>query len=156
MYYTVIETGSMTQIQIIVDTTQLQGGISELSAKLADLSPAMKDVGEYSLRKVRKRFDTETGVDGKRWDELAASTIKAKARRKRTGRPYRTNAEPSAILKDTFTLRDSITYTIGQDRVSIGTNIFYGIYNQATRPFLGVDEGDEIEIIEIIRDYLES
>ena len=146
----------MTQITITIGESQLQGGLSELTAKLANLSPVMRDIGEYSLRKVRKRFDNEVGVDGQRWDELAESTIKAKARRKRTGKPYRTNAEPSAILKDTFTLRDSITYAIGQNRVSIGTNIEYGVFAQSTRPFLGVNNEDAIEIVEIIRDYLEG
>jgi phage gpG-like protein len=146
----------MTNIQITIDDTQLQGGISELNAKLANLQPAMVDIGESALRKVRKRFDTSTAPDGQRWNELSEATIKAKTRRKRTGRPYRTNAEPSAILKDTFTLRDSITYQPTNSSVAIGTNIFYGGFNQATRPFLGVDDEDAIEIVEIIRDYLES
>jgi phage gpG-like protein len=146
----------MTQIQIVIDDTQLQGGLSELTAKLANLRPAMADIGESALRKVRKRFDTESAPDGSKWKSLAESTIKAKVRRKRTGKPYRTNAEPSAILKDTFTLRDSITYQASNQSLAIGTNIFYGGFNQSTRPFLGVDDEDAIKIVEIIRDYLES
>ena len=146
----------MIQITITIDDLQLQGGLSELTAKLANLKPAMVDIGESALRKVRKRFDAEVAPDGSKWNELSEATIKAKTRRKRTGKPYRTNAEPSAILKDTFTLRDSITYQPSNSSVVIGTNIFYGGYNQATRPFLGVDDEDAIEIVEIIRDYLES
>jgi phage gpG-like protein len=146
----------MTQIQIVINESQLQGGLSELTAKLTNLKPAFADIGESALRKVRKRFDTETAPDGTAWKTLAESTIKAKAHRKRTGKPYRTNAEPSAILKDTFTLRDSITYRPTNQSVAIGTNIFYGGFNQNTRPFLGVDNEDVIEIVEIIRDYLES
>lgn len=146
----------MTQIQIIINTDQLQGGISKLTAKLANLKPAMADIGEYSLRKVRKRFDNEVAPDRTPWKTLAESTIKAKARRKRTGLPYRTNAEPTAILKDTFSLRDSITYQPTNSSVAIGTNIFYGTFNQSNRPFLGVDDADTIEIVEIIKDYLES
>ncbi len=146
----------MTQIQIVINDTQLQGGISEFTAKLANLKPAMVDIGEYSLRKVRRRFDTESAPDGSKWNALSDATIKAKARRKRTGKPYRTNAEPSAILKDTFTLRDSITYQASNNSVAIGTNIFYGTFNQNSRPFLGVDDEDIIEIVEIIKDYLES
>jgi phage gpG-like protein len=144
----------LTQIQITIDDTQLQGGISEFTAKLANLKPAMADIGEYSLRKVRKRFDNESAPDGSKWNELSEATIKAKTRRKRTGKPYKTNAEPTAILKDTFTLRDSITYQASNQSVAIGTNIFYGAFNQSTRPFLGVDDEDAIEIVEIIRDYL--
>jgi phage gpG-like protein len=146
----------MTQIQIVIDDTQIQGGLSEFTAKLANLKPAMADIGEYSLRKVRRRFDTESAPDGSRWNALSEATIKAKARRKRTGKPYRTNAKPEDILKDTFSLRDSITYRATNSSVAIGTNIFYGAFNQSTRPFLGVDDEDAIEIVEIIRDYLSS
>jgi phage gpG-like protein len=146
----------VTQIQIVITDNQLQGGISELTAKLANLKPAMVDIGESALRKVRKRFDTESAPDCSKWKTLAEDTIKAKARRKRTGKPYRTNAEPTAILKDTFTLRDSITYQASNQSLAIGTNIFYGTFNQSTRPFLGVDDEDIIEIVEIIKDYLES
>lgn len=144
----------MTQIQVTINDTQLQGGISELTARLANLKPAFIDIGEYSLRKVRKRFDTESAPDGSKWNELSEATIKAKTRRKLTGKPYRTNAEPTAILKDTFTLRDSITYQPTNSSVAIGTNIFYGGFNQSTRPFLGVDDQDREEIVEIVRDYL--
>jgi phage gpG-like protein len=146
----------MTQIQIVINDTQIQGGISQLSAKLANLKPAMVDIGESALRKVRRRFDTESAPDGSKWKSLAKSTIKAKTRRKRTGKPYRTNAEPTAILKDTFTLRDSITYQPSNQSVAIGTNIFYGAFNQNTRPFLGMYDDDLVEIVEIIKDYLES
>jgi phage gpG-like protein len=146
----------VTQIQIVINDAQLQGGISEFTAKLANLKPAFADIGEYSLRKVRKRFDTETAPDGNKWKSLAAATVRAKKRRKQRGVPYRTNAEPSAILKDTFTLRDSITYQASNQSVAIGTNIFHGGFNQNTRPFLGVDNEDVIEIVEIIRDYLEG
>jgi phage gpG-like protein len=147
---------NMTQIQINIDTSQIQGGIDEFTARLTDLSPAMKDAGEYMLRKTRRRFDREVDLEGNKWKSLAAATVKAKERRRRTGLPYRTNAKPDAILKDTFSLRDSITYQASNSSVAIGTNIFYGGYNQSTRPFLGVDDSDAIEIVEIIRDYLES
>jgi phage virion morphogenesis protein len=145
----------MVQIQITITDAQLQSGLENLTAKLANLKPAMADIGESALRKVRKRFDNEIAPDGSKWNALSEATIKAKARRKRTGKPYRTNAEPSAILKDTFTLRDSIAYQASNSSVAIGTNIFYGTFNQNTRPFLGVDDDDMVEIVDIIRDYLE-
>lgn len=144
----------MTQIKIVIDDTQLQGGISELTAKLNNLKPAFNDIGEYSLRKVRRRFDQEVSPDGTAWKSLSEATIKAKARRKRTGVPYRTNAEPSAILKDTFSLRDSITYQATNQSVAIGTNIFYSFFAQNTRTFLGLDDEDREEIVEIVKDYL--
>jgi phage gpG-like protein len=147
----------VTNVQIIITDTELQGQLSSLTNKLADLTTPLTDSGEYLLRRTRHRFDSESAPDGSKWKELKQSTIKAKQRRQRTGKPYRTNASPTAILKDTFTLRDSITYQIANKQdLAVGTNIQYGVYNQATRPFIGLDENDRNEIVEIFRDYLNT
>jgi phage virion morphogenesis protein len=152
----------MTQISI--NDSALQQRLSQLASRVADLTPANRSIGEYMLRRTRHRFDTQISPDGTPWKTLAASTIKAKRRRQQTGKPYRTNASPEAILKDTFTLRDSITYLPTSDSVVIGTNIQYGIYPQSDqprtrvpyRPFLGLDDADRSEIVAIIGDYLDS
>ena len=146
----------MTQISIRFEDAQLQQRLAQLASRVVDLTPANRDIGEYLLRRTRRRFDTEIAPDGTPWNPLAASTIKAKRRRQETGSPYRTRARPESILKDTFTLRDSITYAISTDRVSIGTNIQYGIFAQETRPFLGLDDADRSEIVSIISDYLDE
>lgn len=141
--------------QIIITDAELQAALSKLSGRIENLTPALNDLGEYLVRKTRKRFDTSTAPDGTKWAPLAARTIKAKQRRATTGKPYRTKANPSDILKDTFTLRDSIAYQVGAESLSVGTNIGYGAYNQPTRPFLGLDEEDRAEAIEIFRDHLD-
>ncbi len=154
----------MAQIELRILDARLQEQLAELAQRAGDLSPAMKDIGEYMLRKTRQRFDTQTAPDGTRWAPLAPSTVKAKQRRQRTGKPYRTNASPEAILKDTFTLRDSITYVPGRSSVAIGTNIGYGVYHQSDLPrtkipkraFLGLDDADRSEIIAIVQDHLEN
>ena len=144
----------MTQIRVTINDTQLQQRLSQLAARYLDLTPANNSIGEYLLRRTRRRFDNELSPDGTPWNPLAASTIKAKRRRQETGSPYRTRARPESILKDTFTLRDSITYKATRDSVAVGTNISYGIFNQNSRPFLGLDEQDRNEIVAIISDYL--
>jgi len=144
----------LTQIRVTINDTQLQQRLSQLAARYLDLTPANRSIGEYLLRRTRRRFDTEIAPDGTPWNPLAESTIKAKRRRQETGSPYRTRARPESILKDTFTLRDSITYQASRDSVAVGTNIQYGIFNQNTRPFLGLDEQDRSEILAIISDYL--
>jgi phage virion morphogenesis protein len=152
----------MAQIELRITDAQLQQALADIAAQAGDLTPAMRDIGEYLLRKTRKRFNTQTAPNGAPWEPLAPATIKAKQRRQRTGKPYRTNANPEAILKDTFTLRDSITYLASNRSLAIGTNIAYGVYHQSEqprtkipyRPFLGLDDADRSEIIEIIRDHL--
>ena len=47
-------------------------------------------------------------------------------------------------------MRSSITYKASRDRVVIGTNVEYAAKNQKYRPFLGVSDGDRVEIMEII------
>lgn len=144
----------MTQIQVTINDTQLQQQLSAIASRIDNLTPALRDVGEYMLRRTRKRFDTETAPDGNKWKALKPATIRAKQRRAKTGKPYRTNADPTAILKDTFTLRDSITYQLTNGGVAIGTNISYGIYQQPKRSFLGLDDADRSEILDIFADYI--
>jgi phage virion morphogenesis protein len=149
----------MAQITII--DTELQAALSEFIDHAENLTPALNDFGEYLTRKTRQRFDTSTAPDGTKWAPLAARTIKAKQRRATTGKPYRTKAGPSAILKDTFTLRNSITYQVSSNALYVGTNIEYGIYHQSEEPrtrlprraFLGLDDEDGTEAVEIFRDH---
>jgi phage virion morphogenesis protein len=147
--------------QITVIDAELQAALAEFIGRTENLTPALNDLGEHLLRKTRQRFDTSTAPDGTKWAPLAARTIKAKQRRATTGKPYRTKADPSAILKDTFTLRDSITYQVSSNALQVGTNIEYGIYHQSEEPrtrlprraFLGLDAEDRVEAVEIFRDY---
>lgn len=147
--------------QITVVDAELQAALSEFIGRAENLTPALNDLGEYLVGKTRKRFDTSTAPDGTKWAPLADKTKKAKQRRATTGKPYRTKAEPSAILKDTFTLRDSITYQVSTTTLRVGTNIEYGIYHQPEEPrtriprraFLGLDDADQAEAVEIFRDH---
>lgn len=147
--------------QITVIDAELQAALSEFIGRAEDLTPALNDLGEYLVRKTRQRFDTSTAPDGTKWAPLTDKTKKAKQRRATTGKPYRTKADPSAILKDTFTLRDSITYQTGSNTLYVGTNIEYGIYHQSEEPrtriprreFLGLDDADRAEAVEIFRDH---
>jgi phage virion morphogenesis protein len=143
--------------------------LSALTAKAANLRPAMQSIGEYMLRQTRGRFDSSTAPGGSPWAPLAASTIAAKTksrdRKQKRGakRLYkRTRANPGDILKDTFLLRDTITYQVEGDQVAIGTPQRYGVFHQLgtkrmrARVFLGVSVADRVEIQAIIRDYLSN
>jgi phage virion morphogenesis protein len=143
--------------------------LSVLTAKAANLRPAMQSIGEYMLRQTRGRFDSSTAPNGSPWAPLAASTIAAKTKsqdrkqRKGAKKLYkRTRANPSDILKDTFLLRDTITYQVEGDQVAIGTPQRYGVFHQlgtgrmTARVFLGVSKGDRSEIEAIVGDYLKK
>jgi phage virion morphogenesis protein len=146
--------------------------LSVLTAKAANLRPAMQSIGEYMLRQTRGRFDSSTAPNGSPWAPLAKSTITAKARSqnpkyrrqqvKRGRLVKRTRANPADILKDAFLLRDTIAYQVEIDSVAIGTPQRYGVFHQLgtkrmrARVFLGVSGADRVEIQAIVGDYLKK
>ena len=144
----------MTAININITATLAQSNLKELESKLKNLKPVMSSIGEYMVRRTRQRFDSETSPDGVKWAPLAEATIAAKRER-------RTNAPPTAILKSTFTLRDTIAYVPTETSVKIGTPQEYGKFHQygtrriPARPFLGYNQQDLKEIEEIFVDALE-
>jgi phage gpG-like protein len=144
----------MAQISLRFQFAEALAAIRGIADRTTDFSPALADVGESLLLSTRYRFDNETSPEGIDWKPLLPKTIKAKQRRIDTGKPYRTKAQANWILKDTFTLRDSITYLVQPTVLKVGTNIEYGIYNQASRPFLGLDDGDRLTISETLSEYL--
>lgn len=156
----------MTNINISLDSIATQSAIAELTSKLGDLTPIFASIGEYMLGEVRDRFDSETAPNGAKWAPLAMSTIENKQRRQKSGTTrngksrVRSNAEPNAILKDTFLLRDTMTYNSSAFSVAIGTPLVYGVYHQygtarmPKREFLGYNDADLDEIEEIVIDAL--
>jgi phage gpG-like protein len=144
----------MAQISLRLQFAAALQAIEGITSRANDFSPALADIGESLLLSTRGRFDDETSPEGIDWKPLLPKTIKAKQRRIDTGKPYRTRAQANWILKDTFTLRDSITYLVQPTVLKVGTNIEYGIYNQASRPFLGLDDGDRLTISETLSEYL--
>ena len=70
-------------------------------------------------------------------------------------------------MRDTNRLMNSITYNAGSNEVEVGTNVEYAAIHQEggtagrgggvripARPFLGVSQEDEAEIIDIMNDYI--
>lgn len=158
----------MTQINISLNSSATQSAIAELTAKLGDLTPVMSAVGEYFLIETRNRFDREVDPSGKSWAKLAQATVRDKTRRQKSGQTRsggsraRVNAQPNAILKSTFLLRDTISYKPSTFSVAVGTNQKYGVHHQfgapranvPARPFLGYNSEDLKEIEEIVNDAL--
>lgn len=144
----------MAQISLAVRFAEALQAIEGITNRATDFSPALTDIGESLLISTRQRFDDETDPAGIDWRPLLPKTVKAKQRRINTGKPYRTRATATSILKDTFTLRDSITYLVEPTVLKVGTNVEYGIYNQASRPFLGLDKVDQLSIAQTLSDFL--
>ena len=141
--------------------------LSLLAQRASNLTPALRSIGEYMLLQTRNRFDTSTDPDGKAWKPLAASTIRAKERsrsrkQKRGAKRLlkKTRANPSDILKDSFLLRDTITYQIeSRGQLAIGSPQRYAKFHQMglgvpKRAFLGVNQADKVEIATILAEHI--
>jgi len=118
----------MTSLRVEFTIAEAVDTIQGLESRLTDLTPAMEAVGEYMLVRTRERFDDEAAPDGGRWEDLAASTIESKQRRKtKPGGRARVLAQATDILKESFLLRDTISYQADSTGVRVGTPQEYGV-----------------------------
>jgi phage virion morphogenesis protein len=158
----------MTSITITITSDTLTQALRDLERRALDPRPAFADMGEYLLRETRGRFDNETDPQGTPWAELAPSTIKSKQRRQKGDKTKagkaraRVKAPPTAILRETNTLRDTITYQATSDSLRLGTPQQYGVFPQfgtrkmPKREFLGVGGADAQELLAILEDFLRN
>ena len=68
-------------ITIRIDDTAVLARLAEISRQVADLSPAMRAIGEALSESTKQRFSTSSGPDGAPWQRLAASTVLARLAR---------------------------------------------------------------------------
>lgn len=137
-----------------------------------DFTGLHKEIGEALVSSTKKRFKTETGPDGKKWEK----SLRAKN-------------EGGQTLTDNATLKNSITYKAKPDGVAVGTNVKYAAVHQGdngkdtiikakrkkalyfrvggnmvmkkqvripARPFLGINDDDIEEITGLINDRIKE
>ena len=148
-------------------------GIEEVEAALRrlvsagqDLTPAMRDIGEYLVRTTRDRFSAEEAPDGTPWAPLSEAT---KARKRRNA---------GKILTLDGHLQGQLVYRESADQVEVGSPRIYGGVHQfgakkgafgstsrgtpipwgdiPARPFLGLSDADRDEVRDLLIDYIES
>ena len=125
----------------------------QLERRGANTRTAMASIGEYMLRRTDERFSAEEDPEGNPWQPLSPATLKKKKHTK--------------ILTESSNLRSRIVYDADVDSVALGTNVIYGAIHQLggkagkghkvtipARPYLGVNDEDLKEFIEILADHL--
>lgn len=107
----------------------------------------MPRFGEYLLRSAQDRFNSQEGPDGERWTALR--------------HPERKKRNADKILTLRGFLRRSIRWQASSARsVEVGTNLVYAATHQfgrdeiPARPFLGVSDADQKELLAITLDWL--
>lgn len=138
------------RIELDIDDRPVQAALERLLEAGRDLSPALQDIGEYLQLAHDDRFREEVAPDGTPWAPLSP----------RYRRRKRRNADKILML-DGF-LRDLLRYREDGQTLEFGTARPYGATHQfgdpdrniPARPFLGISDDDEIEILAILRDHL--
>lgn len=111
----------MANLTISIDDAELRKAIDRLYDRMSDLTPAMRDIGEYMLGATRDRFDNETAPDGSKWQALSPryAARKVKMRNALQG-----------ILTRRGTLRDTIRYKASKSDVVVGSDRPYAAIHQ--------------------------
>ena len=110
--------------------------LGQIAKKLDDTQRPLKQVGVLLTRYVRTTFQDQSSPYGVPWAPLADSTLINRARKRLRGASLLTrhgNTRSKAVrtiahakpLLDTFALRNSISFVMGQNSVTIGTPIKY-------------------------------
>jgi len=166
-------------ITIRVDDRKVLDILGELSQRMTNLQPVMKEIGEDMVKSTQARFMSATAPDGTPWKANSPVTLErylgvfanshkkdgtfTKAGEKRLG-----NKKP--LTGETHALADQINYQVnGSSSVSIGSPTVYAAMQQfggtraefpnlwgdiPARPFLGVSDSDSANIVDIVSSYL--
>ena len=152
------------RVRIEIDDAQARAALDRLVKAGADLTPAMKEIGETLINSTRQRFFDHEAPDGTPWAPLTETTRRRKTR------------NVNKILTEEGTLRGGIAYQAGADSVLVGSpdvragthqfgaaeGAFGTMANGApipwgdipARPFLGLSDEDRSEIVAILLDHL--
>jgi phage virion morphogenesis protein len=163
-------------IQVRIDDREVLRALDGLAARLANLRPFYKNVGEELVQSTKERFDAQQDPEGRPWKKDLPGTWA----RKKTKR----------ILRESGQLQDTIHYQAGDRELLVGSNKVYAAIHQfggktkahvirpknkralfwpgaahpvksvrhpgsniPARPFLGISERDKARILEIAEHY---
>jgi len=137
-------------INITYDDQAVKDRLKRLAQVAGDISPALTEIGEHLIRSHQQRFADGVDPEGNDWEPLAESTL---ARKKK-------NADK--VLIEHGDLMGSLHYNNNGHELEFGTNLIYGATHQfgregdgiPARPFLGISDDDQREIVNIIDDHI--
>ena len=154
-------------ITVELKDDEITSALAGLSARLTNLTPVMEDIGELLTRSTKKRFVDGVDPKGNRWPGKSDTTLDIYLARG-------DRADPRPLFGPSGRLSSEIAYTIGLDRksVEIGSNQIYAAVMQfgaakgslgggapwgniPARPFMGLSDQDETNILETIQEWLD-
>jgi phage virion morphogenesis protein len=148
----------MTNIQIEIESQEVASLLEKLRRKTSHLRPVMAEIAETMRNSVEKNFKEESSrnpIGGEKkgvWADLSPSTLKNRAKQRKTGRK----------LQVTGQLLASIQPKVSDSEAFIGTNkkqaqaLHSGTDKIPARPFMVLQQADIKEFENIIEEYLRA
>jgi phage gpG-like protein len=143
--------------------------LAAAQARLGDLTPVYRDVGEYMVGATRERFRQGAGPDGVKWAAKSPVTL-AKYLASGDG------ARPNPLIGPSRRLSTEVAVLAGRDSVEIGSALEYsGVMQDGAakgafgrdkrnhplpwgtipaRAWLGISDTDERNILDIVDEHL--
>jgi phage virion morphogenesis protein len=144
----------MAGARLVIDgsTAPVLAVLNELIRRGQDLREPFAAVGEYLRRSHDERWARGVDAAGDPWADLNPDYQARKPK----------HADKVLVLEGY--LRDSLLYQADADSLEFGTNSIYGATHQfgaeergiPARPFLGLSDEDEAEILAIFSDYFDA
>jgi phage virion morphogenesis protein len=135
---------------VTVDARRVEAALAKLAAAATDVRPALVEIGNSLIQSHHRRFDQQVDAQGRRWAPLSPRYYR-----------YKKKNKDRILVLDSF-LRDFLHYQAEQDRLDFGASQLYAATHQfgdpsrniPARPYLGISNDDEREIVEILSEHL--
>ena len=156
----------MAGVTIELNEQEVRRRLGELQGRVADITPALRDMGEALLNSTRQRFSEMRGPEGHPWAPLSDEYRARKPK----------NADKILVLHGylrgtlNYQIEDAgTTLAIGSPLIYAGTQQFgakkgqYGSTSKGrpipwgtipARPFLGLSQDDKAEVMGILKKHL--
>lgn len=142
---------SGSSIDVAVDDKEVNNYLRILQAKLGSLHIPLADIGESLLLSHEDRWDKQVSPDGQAWLPLSPAYQKAKPQ----------NKDKILVLRGYL---KNLHYQVKSNGLELGTDKMYAATQQfgdparniPARPFLGISQDDEDNMIGILKQYFAS
>lgn len=137
-------------ISIDLVDDEISGYLRRLLARLGDLTPVNRDMGEMLLNSHRRRFETQTAPDGSPWAQLSPDYKKRKKKNQ------------DKILTLEGRLHGTLNYQAGPFELLLGSPLIYAAAQHFGRPeinlpareTLGLSDEDSAMLLDALGDWL--
>jgi phage virion morphogenesis protein len=150
----------MVKNGISINWGGLQDSLHKAAANIGNTKQLMLEIGMAMKGRTVRRFHAGVSPEGEAWKEIQYT------RKDTKGRPRKGKAKP---LLDTGRLRNSISVNASVTEVHVGSNVEYARIHQLggqagrgkkvtipARPYLGLSEEDQEEIVNLVKDHMEG